>query len=208
MGNNAGMSEHTGTTSWVHRPWVPIVAGAAAFLLVLMTGLVVLADWAVRTSEMRSLIIGIYASESVMEDFQEASLEAVRDHQAGSVRDQGKLDGQLRDLATIAREDLALAGAEIASLPILPWHRSVVIARDTYLLHNDAWQQYTDRVIDDPSELLRDQPLVNSTFEDAQAPLLAAIPQPDVLDLESDIWVIYAPPEETSGEVVSTSVSR
>jgi hypothetical protein len=106
-------------------------------------------------------------------------------------------------LAIVANEELQIVGDEIAALPLLPWHRAISEARDAYLAHNVAWQDYTARVIEDPAELLRDQPLVNSTFEEAQQPLLDAIPQPDLLELELDVWVIYMPPESQSGEVVS-----
>lgn len=202
-----GEEVRTASPSWVHRAWVPIVAGAIAFVVTLLAGAGFAADIAVRTAEMRSLIIAIYASESVMEDFQEESIEAVEDHRASSGADQAKLDGELRGLAAAALTELEAAGDEIAGLPILPWHRSILAAREAYLLHNVAWQEYTARITEDPAELLRDQPLVNSTFEDAEQPILDAIPQPDLLDLAADVWVIFAPPAPTPGEVVSTSMS-
>lgn len=187
----------------MHRRWVPPVAGAVAFLLTLVAGLGFAADWALRTSEMRSLISEIYESESVMEAFQEAAFDAVEEHRTAGPQDRGKLDDELIALAIVANEELQIVGDEIAALPILPWHRAISEARDAYLVHNVAWQDYTARVIEDPAELLRDQPLVNSTFEEAQQPLLDAIPQPDLLELELDVWVIYMPPESQSGEVVS-----
>jgi hypothetical protein len=152
---------------------------------------------------MRALIESIYESESVMEAFQDAAFEAVEEHRTAGSQDRGKLDDELSALATIANEDLQIAGDEVAARPILPWHRAMNQARDAYLAHNIAWQAYSARVIKDAAELLRDQPLVNSTFEDAQQPLLDAIPQPDLLELELDIWVIYMPPESQSGDVVS-----
>jgi hypothetical protein len=179
------------------------VAGAVAVLLTLVAGLGFAADWALRTSEMRSLISEIYESESVMEAFQEAAFDAVEEHRTAGPQDRGKLDDELIALAIVANEELQIVGDEIAALPILPWHRAISEARDAYLVHNVAWQDYTARVIEDPAELLRDQPLVNSTFEEAQQPLLDAIPQPDLLELELDVWVIYMPPESQSGEVVS-----
>jgi hypothetical protein len=193
----------TAESSWVHRRWVPPVAGAVAFLLTLVAGLGFAADWALRTSEMRSLISEIYESESVMEAFQEAAFDAVEEHRTAGPQDRGKLDDELIALAIVANEELQIVGDEIAALPILPCHRAISEARDAYLVHNVAWQDYTARVIEDPAELLRDQPLVNSTFEEAQQPLLDAIPQPDLLELELDVWVIYMPPESQSGEVVS-----
>jgi len=202
------MSEETTTaTPWVRRGWVPPVAGVLAFLLTLLAGLGVTADWTLRTVEIRALIEGIYESESVMEAFQDAAFDAVEEHRTAGAQDRGKLDDELSALATVANEELQLAGEQVASLPILPWHRAINEARDAYLAHNIAWQEYTARVIEDPAELLRDQPRVNSTFEDAQQPLLDAIPQPDLLELELDVWVIYMPPESQSGEVVSASAA-
>jgi hypothetical protein len=181
------------------------VAGALAFLLTLVIGLGVTADWTLRTVEMRGLIEGIFESESVMEAFQDAAFDVVEEHRTAGPQDRGKLNDELTALATVANEDLQVAGDQVAALSILPWHRAIIDARDAYLAHNAAWQEYTARVIEDPAELLRDQPMVNSTFEDAQQPLLDAIPQPDLLELELDVWVIYMPPESQSGEVVSAS---
>ena len=204
MGHNAGMSEQSPPPPAAPpRRWLPIVAGAVAFLLTLIAGLGLIADWAMRTSEMRSLLAGIYESESVMEAFQDASITAVEEHRTDDAQDRSKLGDELTSLAEVAREELAQEGVAIAAQSILPWHASILEARDAYLAHNQAWQEYTARVIEDPAELLRDQPLVNSTFEDAQEPLLDAIPQPDLLELELDVWVIYMPPESQSGEVVS-----
>lgn len=188
----------------MHRPWVPIVAGLLAFVITLLTGLLLAADWGVRTVEMRTLVGSIYESESVMEAFQSAAFDAVESHRSAAGADRTKLDDELTALAEVANEDLRAAGDAVAAVPILPWHRALNEARDAYLAHNAAWQDYTARVIEDPAELLRDQPLVNSTFEDAQQPLLDAIPHPDILDQELDVWVIYAPPEGDPGEVVST----
>ena len=206
MGHNAGMSAQPPVPPpAARRRWLPVVAGAVAFLITLVVGLALTADWALRTSEMRALISGIYESESVMEAFQDASIDAVEQHSSDAPQDRSKLNDELTALAEVARDELVLEGTAIAELPVLPWHVSIREARDAYLAHNEAWQEYTARVIEDPAELLRDQPLVNSTFEDAQQPLLDAIPQPDLLELELDVWVIYMPPESQSGEVVSAS---
>lgn len=202
-----GQDPEQTTASWVHRPWIPIVAGLLAFVITVLAGLLVSADWALRTAEMRTLLTAVYESEAIMEAYQDASIDAVEEHRGATGADQAKLDDELIALAEVANEDLQRAGEVVAGIPILPWHRTILDARDAYLAHNIAWQDYTARVIEDPAELLRDQPLVNSTFEDAQEPLLDAIPQPDLLDLELDVWVIYAPPEETSGEVVSAALS-
>lgn len=196
-------AEPATSTPWVQRRWVPPVAGALAFFLTVIAGVGFAGDWALRTIEMRTLIESIYESESVMEAFQGAAFDAVEEHRTAGPQDRGKLDDELSALATIANEELQLVGEAVAALPILPWHRAINEARDAYLAHNVAWQEYTARVIEDPAELLRDQPLVNSTFEEAQQPLLDGIPQPDLLELELDVWVIYMPPESQSGEVVS-----
>lgn len=201
------MSEQTTpATPWIRRRWVPPVAGALAFLLTLVVGLGVAADWTLRIVEMRGLIEGIYESESVMEALQDAAFDAVEEHRTAGPQDRGKLNDELTALATVANEDLQLAGDQVAALSILPWHRAIIAARDAYLAHNAAWQEYTARVVEDPAEFLQDQPLVDSTFEDAQQPLLDAIPQPDLLELELDVWVIYMSPESQSGEVVSAGV--
>ena len=46
----------TGHESWIHRPWVPWAAGAVAFTLTILAGIVVFADAVWRNVEMHNLL--------------------------------------------------------------------------------------------------------------------------------------------------------
>ena len=46
----------TGHESWIHRPWVPWAAGAVAFTLTTLAGIVFFADAVWRNVEMQNLL--------------------------------------------------------------------------------------------------------------------------------------------------------
>ncbi len=193
--------------SWIHRRWVPWLAGALAFVLTLAVGGILAADWVWRGVEMRALLDRVEASEAVMGELQDSVTAAFEDH--GSGDDQAELDGELRDLATQAVADIAAAGDEVAALPIAIWHADIERARDAYLLHNEAWQEYMTRASESSSEFLAPQPLVNQTFFDAEQPFYNAVPLPDVFGLLDRVALIFVMPEEDSAgggeQVLATS---
>lgn len=209
MGDNGEVSHLTPTPPRTSRPWIPYVAGAVAFFLTLMLGAAIAADWGLRTAEMRGLVDRIWASEQVMMDLQDQAAE-VFDEYGGpaALATNPKMREQLTGLARAQRQELELAGNDIADLPILPWHRNISDARAAYLAHNFAWQDYLERASEDAREFVADQPEVNDTFMDAEVPLNRAIPLPDLTGLGEEIELIYFVPEETAsgGEVVSASL--
>jgi len=195
--------------SWIHRRWVPWLAGALAYVLTLAVGGILAADWVWRGVEMRALLDRVEASEAVMGELQDSVTLAFDSH--GSGDDQVKLDGELRDLATQAVTDIAAAGDEVAALPIALWHTDIERARDAYLLHNEAWQEYMARASESSSEFLAPQPLVNQTFFDAEQPFYNAVPLPDVFGLVDRVALIFVMPDEDGaggGEQVLASLSR
>ena len=144
-----------------------------------------------------------------MGELQDSVTVAFDDH--GSGDDQVKLDGELRKLATQAVMDIAAAGDEVAALPIALWHTDIERARDAYLLHNEAWQEYMARASESSSEFLAPQPLVNQTFFDAEQPFYNAVPLPDVFGLVDRVALIFVMPDEDGaggGEQVLASLSR
>lgn len=182
--------------SWIHRRWVPWVAGALAFAVTLLAGAIVAADWYWRTVEMGALLDRVEASESVMGQLQDDAAQAFEDHGAGS--DPEKLESTLTELATEARADIAAAGANVADLPIAVWHPDIEAARQAYLDHNRAWQEYMERASESAEEFVRPQDDVNITFFDAQAPFVEAVPLPDVGNLLERVAVIFEIPEDTN----------
>ena len=187
--------------SWIHRRWVPWLAGALAFGLTFLVGGALVADWASRVAQMQALLDRVEASEAVMGKLQDDVAEAFEDHGGD---DNEKLDGELRALAAQAEIDIAEAGQAVADLPIAVWHVDLERARDAYLLHNIAWQEYMARASESSSEFLAPQPDVNQTFFDAQQPFIDAIPEPDTAGLIDRVIAIFAPPEGSSSDGMQT----
>ena len=169
--------------------------------------MVVLADAVWRNVEMENLLERVEASEQVMQDLQEATAAAFEDH--GGEGQQQKLDAELRGLAADAEQDIAAAGADVSGLPIAIWHTDIERARQAYLDHNNAWQEYMARASESASEFLAPQPLVNQTFFDAEEPFYRAVPVPDLFGLSDQVALIFADVEEqeSSGQLVSRLVS-
>ena len=184
------------------KPWIPWAAGALAFFITLIVGGLVVADWGLRTAEMNTIITRIEASEEAMGQAAEEVDAAFAGHSQADATpaERATLDGELRAIAAEGRDAIKAAAAPIAAVPVLPWHGAIERAREAYLIHNLAWQEYLDAAAKDPAEFLRPQPLVDSTFLDAEQPIIAAVPLPDVLDLLSRISSIYAPPELGPGQ--------
>ena len=67
----------------------------------------------------------------------------------------------------------------------LSWHREIGAAQDAYLAHNRAWQAYLARAAEDPAEFDVEQTDVNTTFEAAEQPIRAALPDPALYDLDA-----------------------
>ena len=181
--------------------WIPWVAGAGVFLVTLLLGAVLVADWAWRTAEMQALLDRVEASEAVMGALNEAVEQAFEDHGEGG--DRSKLDGELRELASMAKQDIEAAGEEVAALPIAPWHADIDRARDAYLQHNAAWVDYMERASRSAAEFIAPQPLVNETFFAAQPLFVEAIPAPDVRDFTARIAAIFALPDELTADQVA-----
>ncbi|HEY7821716.1 MAG TPA: hypothetical protein VIG24_02725 [Acidimicrobiia bacterium] len=187
--------------SWVHRRWVPWLAGSLAFVLTLIAGGALAADWAWRSAQMGELLDRVEASEAVMGELQDAANEAFEEH--GASGDNQKLDTELRSLAAKAQEDIAAAGAAVAELPIAVWHVDIEQARDAYLLHNAAWVDYMARASQNASEFVRPQEEVNETFFDAERPFVQAVPEPDVEDLMQRVADIFAIPDDLQSDAVT-----
>ena len=168
--------------------------------------MVVLADAVWRNVEMENLLERVEASEQVMQDLQEATAAAFEDH--GGEGQQRKLDAELRGLAADAEQDIAAAGADVSGLPIAIWHTDIERARQAYLDHNNAWQEYMARASESASEFLAPQPLVNQTFFDAEEPFYRAVPVPDLFGLSDQVALIFAEgqEQESSGQLVSRLV--
>ncbi len=189
--------------------WIPLVAGALAFVLTLGIGGAVGTDWLARNIEMDRLVTAIEASEATMGEVQE-QVAAVFDQLDATDLEGTPTDTQtaaaVAELASIAvdgADSIGAAGRAIAAVNVLPWHTKIKAAQEAYLLHNYAWQAYMLSAAEDPVALTVNQPLVNQSFEDAQEPLESVVPELALFNLETrvdNIFIEGAP--QSSGEVI------
>jgi hypothetical protein len=191
-------SEVMGDTWTVKRnSWIPLVSGAAAFLLTLTVGAAAATDWLTRNIEMNRLMIAIEQSENAMKQVQDR-VSIVFDELDGVLPNSPEQDARtaaaVAELAAIAVDGEAAigdAGRAVERVNILPWHTSIKAAQDAYLLHNYAWQGYMLSAQEDPVAFTAPQPLVNQTFEDSQDPLENAVPNPALYDLNVRVQDLY-----------------
>ena len=185
--------------------WLPYVIGAVTFVVVLASVGLVAGDWFLRNAEMRGLVAAIENSESAMAQTQD-SVSAVFDTYGGLDNpvpaDREKLVTELADIAGYAQLSIANAGEQVAAVPVMPWHTSILTAQEAYVTHNLAWQQYMEAAAKDPIEFTSPQADVNDTFMAVEPALTEAIPQPALFDLVNRVAQIfvdgYPDPEATT----------
>lgn len=150
-------------------------------------------DWVARNAEMARLLQAIEGSEAAMVATQNEVTELMSQHAQDG--DGGELIAELGDAAGRGRDAIAAEGTQVQAVDVLPWHTSIDEAKQAYLAHNTAWQEYLDRATGNPSEFVTPQPLVDATFAAAEPLLRAAVPLLDLWEFSQRIDVIYAPPE-------------
>ena len=191
-----------GAMSRSARAWLPILIGALTFLVVLVGLGTVAADAVARNIEMRNLVTRIEASEAVMGDLQQGVQDIAAQYQGQLPLDdqqQAALDDALTSLAADSEAKLARAADGVAGVEWLIWHQDIGAAQEAYLAHNRAWQAYLARAAKDPAEFGREQPLVDSTFADAEPRIRAAVPVLPLFDLSDRVDTIFAPPALPEG---------
>jgi hypothetical protein len=157
---------------------------AAAVVLIAS---VAVGEWAAKTQEMNRLVGGIGESEAAMT--QAMTAVSLLLGPAGALGDTDAADAQkqLQRAATTGLAGVKDAADQIEAVPIQPWHHDVLAARDAYLAHNTAWQDFLTSAAGDPSVWLTPDEEVESTW-DALAPVLTdAVPTPAILDLDQRV---------------------
>ena len=157
-------------------------------------------DWVARNAEMGRLLQAIEGSESAMVTTQDEVTGLMAEH--GQDPEGSGLIADLTDAAGRGRDAIAAQGSQVQAVDVLPWHTQILDAKQAYLAHNSAWQEYLDRASQNPSEFVTPQPLVDSTFAAAEPLLRAAVPLLDLWEFTRRIDVIYAPPQAPAGEEV------
>lgn len=181
--------------------WVPIVSGSVAFVLALVFGGALMADWGIRNVEMRDLVSAIEDSEREMMQTQDDVTAALEPFEIGGAltpEETEVLRGKLVEIAQDAETRIQSAGERVAGVRIQPWHRAISDAQLAYLVHNQAWVRYMAAAANDPIEFLNPQPLVNQTFVDAEPIMVKAVPIPPLFGLDQRVDQIFidGTPEE------------
>ena len=179
--------------------WVPPVIALVIFLVIVGVGGLVVTDWALRNAEMNALVSKVEVSEDAMGTLQ-GTLGATFDSFAGqgqlSAAERAKLNAQIQQVAQEGHDAIQAAGTGVESVSVLPWHTSIARAKDAYVAHNHAWQDYLAKAAQDPTEVTRPQNQINDTFSAAEKPMKAAVPVPWLYQLKNRVDLIFAPPAE------------
>jgi hypothetical protein len=158
-------------------------------LVIALAVAVALGEWASRTHEMSDIVAGIEASETAMTSAM-ADMGAIvgeGDIIAGGTDDTAD---QLKAIAERARGQIADASAVIQAVSVQPWHADVEGAREAYLAHSQAWQEFLTQAAQDPAAWSEPEEKIESTWL-ALAPLLTdAVPYPAVGGLSERVAAI------------------
>jgi len=98
----------------------------------------------------------------------------------------------IAQLAADSAPVISAYGAQIERIFVLPWHRAIILAKQDYLNHNDAWVKSlgADTVID---EKFGDKQLsqeIRNTWEISKFSLPDAVPMLDLYSLENKIRIL------------------
>jgi len=191
--------------------WVAVLAGALAFLLILGAGVAVVGDWFARNAQMAALVTAIEGSEDVMMQVQERTDAVFAEYAAitkPTTQDKLDLNDALAAVAADGAGEIARAGDRVAAVSVLPWETTIVEARDAYLAHNQAWQDYMEAAAVHPIEFTQDQPAVNETFLAAEPAVRAAVPDPALFDLVPRVDLIFAEQAAEDSELTAPDPSQ
>ena len=179
--------------------WLPPVLAVLVFFIVLGVGGLVVTDWALRNAEMNALVAKVEVSEDAMGTLQ-GNLGATFDAFAGQGQltpdQRAKLNAQIQKVAGAGHDAVQKAGAGVENVSVLPWHTAILRAKDAYVRHNHAWQNYLAKAEQDSSEVTRPQNEINDSFTAAEKPMKSAVPRPTLFHLKQRVDALFAPPAE------------
>lgn len=149
---------------------------------------------------MRAFLGAVESSEAQMTWTQGQVQDAIDAYgQTQSEQAQRELIDNLQSIAAEGRDRIKAAGDEVAAVDVSPWHGDLLRAKQAYLEHNAAWQEYLDRASRDASEFGRPQDRVDSTFAAAEPLFRQAVPIPDAYGTKQRVDVIFAEPVTQGG---------
>ncbi len=166
--------------------------------LIFIASAAAVADWAARNIEMTRLLTAIEASENQMKIAQDEIASEIPDDPDESDL---KRNQDLKATAAAGRDEVATAGAEVASLTFLPWHDELITAQGTYLAHNQAWVDYLADGAADPATMFDDQDNIEPTWIRAETEVRQAVPVFAWPTMSARVNTIFSD-TETGGAVV------
>ena len=179
--------------------WLAPVLALVVFLVIVGIGGLVVTDWALRNAEMNSLVSSVEVSEDAMGTLQ-GNLGATFDSFGGqgqlSATQRASLNSQIQQIAQEGHDAIQKAGTGVESVSVLPWHTAILRAKDAYVRHNHAWQDYLAKAAQDPTEVTRPQNEINDSFSAAEKPMKSAVPVPWLYELKNRVDTIFAPPAD------------
>lgn len=165
------------------------VIGVVLLTLALLAVAVLVGDWLARNVEMDRLVNGIEESEAAMI----TAIDGVR----AALDEDPLADGlapetgdALVEIATDAGDEVSAAAVDIGAVVIQPWHEDIELARDAYLAHNQAWQDFLATAAEDPQEWFTDYEPINTTWDAVGPTLRAAVPTPALWDLAERVAIV------------------
>lgn len=171
----------------------PLFGSRRVLVAVVLVVAAVAGDWALRNKEMDSIMDAVEISERAI-----VAGDTATDNAANTV---AQLPQSQREAAVRARVypeartaavEVADTGDAVASVFVLPWHRSVRRAQSRYMEHSAAWEsQFKEaaQLLDDYDDQTIE---INSTFRAAARAFRDAIPPVPLRRLEERVDEVFA----------------
>jgi hypothetical protein len=182
------------------------VIGIALLIAALVAAAALVGDWLARNVEMDRLVTGIEESEAAMT----TAIDGVRATLAEDPPAEGlsPATGEaLQEIATVGGDAVAAAAVDIGNVAIQPWHEDIVLARDVYLAHNQAWQDFLAAAAEDPEQWFAEYEPINTTWEAVGPVLRGAVPTPALWDVAERVEIILDDGEQ-AGEGPALEAAR
>lgn len=155
-----------------HRRGVAVVGLGLCLLLA--------GDWLLRNREMAQLLDAVENSEQVTMTGSDEINEVVRSANARLTQSYfqehpyersvllSEVQASIRDAASMGAEEVVDTSDHVASVSVLPWHRSVQRAKSRYLDHAETWEAHFTAVAGNAERLSDETPQISATFKIAE----------------------------------------
>ncbi len=173
-------------------------------VVALLGGAVLVGDWLARSAEMDRLVAGIEESEAAMIAAMDGVRAALDDDSAAEELSQDTAEA-LQSFASEGEAAVARAATGIDAVVIQPWHDDVLLARDRYLEHNQAWQDFLAAAAQEPEQWFVEYEPITTTWDAFGPALRNAVPTPALWDLAERVEIIL---DDDAGDSGNGSVQQ